>query len=130
MIKPLLTSAAAVALLALAACNDSNKVEEIDTIAPDPMASEMANAAPVELPPSIEASVTFRCQPGNTLLFVDFFAGGTKATLKTKQDGTPTLLTAPAAGEAYVAEGGYKLTGNAKAATIEAPGVGTKSCKA
>ena len=75
MIKPLLSTAAAVALLALAACNNDNKAQEVDTVAPDPMASAMANAAPVELPPAIQASVTFRCQPGNTLLFVDFFEG-------------------------------------------------------
>ena len=130
MIKPLLSTAAAVALLALAACNNDNKAEEVDTVAPDPMASAVANAAPVELPPAIQASVTFRCQPGTTLLFVDFFQGGTKAALKTKQDGTPTMLTAPAAGQPYVAEGGYKITGTAKSATVEAPGVGNKSCKA
>jgi hypothetical protein len=130
MIKPLLTTAAAVALLALAACNNSNKAEEVDTVAPDPMASAVANAAPIELPPAIEASVTFRCQPGNALVFVDFYQGGTKAGIKLKKDDMPTMLTAPAAGQPYVAAGGYKITGDAKGATVEAPGLGSKTCKA
>ncbi|MHA6720862.1 hypothetical protein ACX40Y_15625 [Sphingomonas sp. RS6] len=119
----------AVALLALAACQ--NKPEVVDSRSPDPMASQLANAAPVEAPPTIAATVTFRCQPGNTLLFVDFFSGDKMAALRTEKGSMKsTLLTAPEPGEPYVAEGGYKLVGNPKAATITLADGSTHDCKA
>lgn len=120
---------AIVAVASLSACKPAPEV--VDSRAPDPQASALANAAPVELPPSIAASVSFRCQPGNTLLYVDFFKGDKMAILKTEK-GAPggTVLRAPEAGQPYVAEGGFKLTGNAKAATIVTPALGTKTCKA
>ncbi|MES2445188.1 MAG: hypothetical protein V4574_20380 [Pseudomonadota bacterium] len=125
--KTLPLYAAAAALLSLSACE--NKPEVVDSRAPDPMAERLKNAAPVELPPAIAASITFRCQPGNSLLYVDFFQGDKMVVLKTEKGGAPKVLKAAAAGEPYVAEGGYKVTGTSKSATIEAPGVGTKSCK-
>lgn len=119
----------AVALLALAACN--NKPEVVDSRSPDPMASQLANAAPSEPPPSIETSVSFRCQPGNTLLFVDFFKGGKMAALREKKDSMKSiLLNAPEAGQAYVAEGGHKLEGNAKSAKITLADGTAHTCKA
>ena len=123
---PILT-AAAFALLSLAACQQ--KTEEVDTRAPDPMAAEMANAAPVELPPAIEATVTFRCQPGNTLLYADFFKGEKMVNVKETKDGPPKMLMAPEAGQPYVAEGGWKLTGTAKSATIVLGNGTSHSCK-
>src|SRR3546814_18081795 len=65
-------TAAAAAILVLAGCQQ--KAETVTTTAPDPMAAELANAAPVELPPSMKASVAFRCKD-NSLAFVDFFSG-------------------------------------------------------
>lgn len=125
--KTLPLYAAAVALLSLSACE--NKPQVVDSVAPDPMAEQLKNAAPVELPPAIEASVTFRCQPGNSLVFVEFFQGGKMAVLRTVKDGPATVLKAPEAGQPYVADGGYKITGTSKSATVEAPGIGTKTCK-
>ena len=119
---------AAVALLSLSACQ--NEPEVVDTRTPDPMASQMANAAPVELPPAIAATVTFRCQPGNTLLYAEFFSGDKMVVLKTEKDGTPTVLRAAEAGQPYEAPGGYKLTGNAKAASIQVAGAAARTCKA
>ena len=56
--------------LALAACEpetiDGNK-------RPDPMADQLANAAPVELPPAIAASKTYRCKD-NSLVQIDWLA--------------------------------------------------------
>ncbi|NLS28952.1 hypothetical protein S2M10_39660 [Sphingomonas sp. S2M10] len=125
--SPIAFSAAA--LLSLAACN--NKPEVVDSRAPDPMASQLANAAPVETPPSIESSVSFRCQPGNTLLFVDFFSGGKMAALREKKDSMKsTLLNAPEAGQPFTAEGGYKIDGNAKAAKITLADGSVHTCKA
>ena len=120
--------AAAAALFSLAACE--HKTEEVDSRAPDPLAEKVKAKGPVELPPSIASSVTFRCQPGNTLLFVDFFQGDKMVVLRTEKAGAPVTLKAPNAGEPYVADGGYKLTGNAKAASIQVAGAAAKSCKA
>ena len=120
--------AAAAALFALAACNN-NQPEDVSSTAPDPMASALANAAPVELPPAIEVSVTMRCKD-NSLVYADFFKGSKLVQLKAEKGGPGTMLKAPTAGEPYVAEGGYKLTGTAKNATIEMPGKGARDCHA
>ena len=127
MINRILPAAAAIALLSLAACN--NKVEEVDTRAPDPMAEQLKNAAPVELPPAIEAAVTFRCQPGNSLVYVDFFQGRKMANVRTDKTGTPTQLTAAEAGQPLTG-GGYTVEGDPKAITYTAPGKPALSCKA
>ena len=127
MIKtPLMIAAAA--LLALSACNKSQP-EEVSGVAPDPMASQLANAAPIELPPAIAASVTMRCKD-NSLVYADFFQGDKQVQLKTVKDGPATMLKAPVAGEPFVADGGYKLTGNAKTATVVTPNEGTRTCHA
>lgn len=118
---------AAAALLSLTACQ--NEPEIVDSRTPDPRASEIANRPAPKLPPAVSASVTFRCQPGNTLLYVDFFAGDELAVLKTEKDGVPVALNAPAAGQPFVAEGGYKLTGGHKSATIQVAGAAAKTCK-
>ncbi|KTF69758.1 hypothetical protein ACNFJ7_01220 [Sphingomonas sp. HT-1] len=129
MKKPSPLVLSVVATLALAACN--NKPEVVDARSPDPMASQLANAAPVEPPPSIESTVSFRCQPGNTLLFVDFFKGGKMAALREEKGSMKSvLLKAPEAGQAYVAEGGYKLEGTAKAAKITLANGTVHTCKA
>lgn len=124
---PLYATAAA-ALLSLAACEQ--KPEVVDTRTPDPNREAVNKAGPVELPPAIAASVTFRCQPGNALIYVDFFQGDKQVVLRTDKSGPRTTLKAPNAGEPYVADGGFKLTGTAKAATVTTPDLGTKSCKA
>ena len=124
--SPLL--AAAAALLALAACNE-NKPEEVSGTSPDPMASQLANAAPVELPPSIAASKQMRCGD-NSLVFIDFFEGDKMVIVRTAKGGAPTTLKAPNAGEPFVAEGGFSLTGNSKTATVVTPNEGTRTCHA
>src|SRR3546814_14020097 len=77
-------TAAAAAILVLAGCQQ--KAETVTTTAPDPMAAELANAAPVELPPSMKASVAFRCKD-HSLAFVDFFSGDKLANLRPTQEG-------------------------------------------
>lgn len=118
--------AAAAVLLSLAAC-DQQKPEEVTSVSQDPQAEALKNAPKVELPPSIETSVSMRCKD-NSIVFADFYKGGKQVQLKAAKDGAGTMLKAPAAGEAYVAEGGYKLTGTAKNATIEMPGKGSRVC--
>lgn len=119
--------AVAVALLALTACNQEPEV--ISDKAPDPLAEQLKNAPPVELPPSIKASVSMRCQPGNALVFVEFFEGDKLVKLRTEQNGAPTDLKAAEAGQPFTAEGGYSLTGDSKSATVEVPGKGKLTCK-
>lgn len=124
---PILALSAA-ALLSLGACE--HKPEEVDSRAPDPLAEQLKNAAPIEMPAPIAASVTFRCQPGNTLIYVDFRKGDTVVNVKTDKDAmASTKLTAPAAGQPYVGEGSWKLTGTPKSATITLGDGTTHSCK-
>lgn len=120
----LLAAAALAALLSLAACK--NEPEVIDAN-PDPMAEDLANAAPVEAPPMIQASRTYRCKD-NSLVYVDFYTNNT-AQFRTQKDGPATTLTAAEAGGAYTAEG-YSVSGNAPQVTVTAPGKGSQSCKA
>lgn len=124
--RPLLP-AAAIALLTLAACN--NKPEVVDSRAPDPMAEQLKNAPAVELPPAIKASVSMRCQPGNALVFAEFFDGDKLVKLRTEQDGPATDLKATEAGQPFTAAGGYTLTGTSTSATVELPGKGKLTCK-
>lgn len=115
------------AALSLAACE--HKAEEVTSTAPDPMASQLANAAPVELPPAIQASVTLRCND-NSLLIADFFQGEKQVQVRTEKGGPATMLKAAEAGQPYEAEGGWKLTGNAKNVSVTIPGKGSKTCHA
>ncbi|WP_242137718.1 MULTISPECIES: hypothetical protein [unclassified Sphingomonas] len=119
-----LLPAAAVALLALSACD--NKPTEVSSVTPDPMAAEIANRAPVELPPAIKKEVTFRCKD-NSLVYVTFFEGDKQALVKTTETGTPTKLTAEKAGDPLKADG-YEMTGTVKAVTLTQPGKPKQLC--
>lgn len=101
---------------ALAGCNSESHTI-VANGAPDPMADQLANAAPVELPPSIAASKTYRCKD-NSLLYIDWYSDGS-ARVKTEK-GTPgTQVPAPAEGVTS------PLTGDAQASSISYSG---KSC--
>lgn len=117
-----------VAAAALAGCNKQDHT--ITGGVPDPMANELTNAGQVTLPPAILASKTYRCKD-NSLVYIDWLSDNRSATVRTDKNGTPAPLTAPEAGQAYVAEG-YSLTGDSAAPTITItlPGKGSQSCKA
>ena len=122
----------AVGLLALTACKP-------ETITggeqPDPMARELANAAPVELPPAIAASKTYRCKD-NSLVQIDWLADN-KGAYVHGEDRTQTHVKTAVAVEGepastdLTAEGGYVLKGNAAASTVNLtlPGKGAQACK-
>lgn len=126
MKTPLLIAAVA-PLLALAACNNSKSPEVVDSN-PDPLATELANAAPVELPPAIKAEKSFRCKD-NSLVYVTFFEGDKQANIRTEKDGTRTILRAETAGEPRTAEGGWSLTGDPANITLEQPGKPALTCR-
>ena len=131
----------ALGAVALAAC-DPKPETIVAGERPDPMATELANAAPVELPPAIAASKTYRCKD-NSLVRIDWLAQDKGANLRIGEDAALTQLrpappaaeggneAAPVA-EGFTADGGYVLKGNAQAATVDLtlPGKGAQSCKA
>lgn len=110
-----LTILTLVAAAALAGCNSEDHTIISDPAGPDPMADAVANAGTVTLPPSIQASKTYRCKD-NSLLYVDWFSDGTARVKKTREEAGTTL---PA--------GDPSLTGDARAASISYSG---QSCKA
>ena len=124
-IRARLATAPLAALIALAACDnptiDPNKEEQAKA---DAAANSAAN---LEAPPMIQASRTYRCKD-NSLLYADFYTNNT-VNVRDKKDGPATLLTAPAAGQPYAAEG-YSLSANAAQINYSAPGKGAQSCKA
>ena len=113
----------ALLVLGLAACEN----ETIDPNENPETERSRNNAATVEAPPMIQASRTYRCKD-NSLLYADFYTNDT-VNVRSAKDGPSTTLTAPAAGQAYVAEG-YSLSANAAQISYTAPGKGAQSCKA
>ena len=118
--------------LALAACKQETIVAG-ET--PDPMARELANAAPVELPPAIAASKTYRCKD-NSVVRVDWLADNKGAYVhgeghaQTHVKPAAPIEGKPASAE-LTAEGGFVVKGDAKAASVSVtlPGKGAQSCK-
>jgi hypothetical protein len=116
---------AVAAFLALAACN--NQPETITGGVADPQQKELAEARPVELPPAISASRTYRCKD-NSLVYIDFYTNNT-ATVRKQKSGDAVTLAAAEAGKPYTADG-YSVSANSSQISYTAPGRGTQSCKA
>ena len=114
-------------LMALAACNSQPSKPEVIDANPDPMANQIANAAPVELPPAIRADKTFRCSD-SSLVGVTFFQGDKQVLVRAPSTATAVRLIAPEAGKPYTAEGGWTLSGDEKTITLTAPGKKGLSC--
>jgi hypothetical protein len=112
------------AFLSLAACNTEPEVVDAN---PDPMKDELAKAAPVELPPAIQATRTYRCRD-NSLVYVTFYTNNT-ARVSTEPGPGGTTLTSAGAGQPYTAEG-YSVSANAPQIELTMPGRGSLSCKA
>ena len=110
---------------------------------PAPMKDELAKAPPVELPPAIAASKTYRCKD-NSLVKIDWLEAGKGANLRVGDANAPVALKLPAAAPteggndanpvstAYVADGGYALEGVETTSIIKLtlPGKGTQACHA
>ena len=123
----------ALAAAALAACNAE---PEIVGGQPDPMKDELAKAAPVELPPAIAATKTYRCKD-NSVVRIDWLQGDKGAYVHGDgQTQTHVKQAEPVEGQPattdLTAEGGFILKGEATASTVSVtlPGKGPQSCKA
>ena len=104
-----LAAASVAASLLLSAC--SNEPEVVDTN-PDPMKEELAKAAPVDLPPAIQASRTYRCKD-NSLVYIDFMSNNTAIVRKEKGAEPPVAtVTAETPGGAYKSADGFTVSGN------------------
>ena len=110
----------------LSACNNNEEPEVVGGPA-DPMAEQLANAAPVELPPSVKANKQFRCKD-NSLIFVDYMSDDKTALLRTEKTGSATTLKAAEVGQPFTAEGGFEIKGSGNDVTVTVPGKGAQTC--
>ena len=122
--KTLLPIVAFSAFFALSACD----TETVTSAGPqDDQAAELANAAPVELPPSVKSSKKYRCKD-SSVVSIDFLSDDLSATV-TPAGGSPTPLKAAAAGGPFTAEG-VSVSGSGSSVEVTLPGKGTQNCKA
>ena len=119
----LFAAATGAALLALTACGEPEVVTVNDY---DPMADALKNAAPVEPPPMIQASRTYRCGD-NSLVYIDFMSNNT-ANIRTQRGGTPVATVTAEGGNPPYTGDGYSVSANSEQISYTAPGRGTKSC--
>ena len=122
--SPFITAAVLGTALVLTACG---KPETITAGESDPDAAALNAASPVELPPMVTQSRTYRCKDAS-LVYVDFFSNNT-ATYKASKEDAGTKLTAAEPGKPYSA-GGYSVSGDGPQVEITAPGKPAQSCKA
>jgi hypothetical protein len=114
---------AVVALLALSACNNEPEIIETN---PDPMANQIANAAPIELPPAVTDSAIYRCKD-NSIVYVDFLGDKSSANVRTEKGGTPVMVKAAAADQPLTGEGA-SVSGTGQTVQIAVKGAAAQSC--
>lgn len=114
------------AAVALAACSQKAP-EVIDGRAPDPNASALANATPVELPPAIRAQKTYRCTD-QSLVYVNWFVGDKTANLRLTSNGTPTVLKSAEGKSPWTGDDGTTLSGDDEKITFTPTGGKALSC--
>jgi len=115
---------AVAALLTLGACNSEPEVIETN---PDPMANQIANAAPVELPPAVTDSAIYRCKD-NSVVYVDFLGDKTSANVRTSKDASPVQVKAGAEGGAMTGGNGFSVEGTGETVQIAVNGGPAQSC--
>ena len=116
----------AASLFLTAACNNSEP-EIVDPAGPDPQAEALKNAPPVELPPAIQASRTFRCRD-NSLVYADFYTNNTVQARQGSRTAQASTLTAEGGNPPFRGEG-WSISANAEQVTITQPGRGSQSCR-
>ena len=132
MNRPTLAFTAAVAATLLAGCNQ----EDHTIVAGGPTEDPTTAAAPegggaVVLPPSISASKTYRCG-SDSIVHVNWMSDGKSATIRTEQNGSPTLVSATEEGKPLTSAAGHSLSGKADSASVSItlPGGSAQTCKA
>jgi predicted small lipoprotein YifL len=125
MRKAFLSAACVAATLSLIACGQQEP-EVVNTVV-DPQAEALKNAPPVELPPAIRASKTYRCRD-NSLLYANFYTDNS-ARIATEQSAVATGTQLRSEGEdgPFTAEG-YSLSGSGDNVTYTSPS-GTLTCR-
>lgn len=124
--------AALAAAVSLSACNQNKEPEVIGGPA-DPMANQVANAAPPPPLPVIAGTKKYRCD-GNAVAQIDWLELDGKpaqANVRLGDAATPTVFTAAAEGEGYTGAEGAKLAGTKDAASVNVtlPGGEALTCK-
>jgi hypothetical protein len=120
----ILTLSAVATILVLGACNNEPEVIETN---PDPMANEIANAAPVELPPAVTDSAVYRCKD-NSVVYVDFLGDKTSANVRTEKGGTPVQVKAGPEGAKMTGGNGFSVEGTGETVQIAVKGGAAQSC--
>ena len=118
----ILAAAAIAALAALSACESEPEVVKKD----DPMAEALKNSGPVEAPPMIQASRTYRCRD-NSLLYIDFFTNNT-AVIRTRRGEAPVATVRAEGGNPPYTGSGYSVSANADEINYGSPN-GSQSCR-
>jgi hypothetical protein len=139
--KKTLLILAPLSMLALAACNKTETPAEGEAGAE----GAAATAAPIEMPPAITASGTYRCAD-NTILYVDFLGANVAADIRVGDKAatavrvTAPVPEAPVAGAAPAAEaapaaplksadGESSLSGSGAQINVKLAGKGAQTCK-
>lgn len=123
-LSPLLRAAPLALVAFLAACNSST-----DTASNESAEANVVEAAPpIELPPPLLASRTFRCKD-NSIVYIDFYGAEKTADLRAAKDGPVTKLVAEEAGKPLVG-GGYSVSGTGTQIEMTQPGKPSQTCKA
>lgn len=122
--------AAAVALLALSACQSKTETTTTENSTTVENTTTVAKA-PIELPPAIKTEGSYRCHGDNSLVKVTFFEakkdGTLTAAVTSPADATPVTLSG-AAGSPMTADGGWALSGNDKSFDLTQPGKPKQNC--
>lgn len=138
--KKTLLILAPLSMLALAACNKTETPAEGEA-----GADTAATAAPIEMPPAITASGTYRCAD-NTILYVDFLGKNEAADIRVgDKAATAVRVTAPvaenpaagaapateatSAGPLKSADGESSLSGSGAQINVKLAGKGAQTCK-
>ena len=116
---------AAAALLVLSACNKPEP-EIVDTN-PDPMANQIANAEPIELPPAVTDSAIYRCKD-NSIVYVDVLGDKTAANVRVEKGAAPVQVKAAPEGGAMTGGNGFSVSGSGKTVEIAVNGAAAQSC--
>jgi hypothetical protein len=93
----------------------------------DPQGEALAKAPPVELPPAIKASRTYRCKD-NSLLYADFYTNDSARIWVGSRDAAPVSLNKSPSGAGFEGSG-YTVSGSDGQISFAAPGSGNQSCK-